>query len=295
MRNYQNFVGGEWVAADAAFDDFNPYTGEVMAQAPAGTRTDAAAAVTAASEAFPSWSNGAPEERQRIFLRAADLLEARREELLGTLTAETGAGAVFGAFQLQRAVGELRLASAWAYQPRGEVIPSDSPNSAHMAIRRPLGVVVGLSPWNGALALAWRTVVAPLAFGNTVVLKPSEFAPLSAGLQIAEVLEEAGLPGGVINVVSAAPGDAGPIADEFFENDTVRCITFTGSARTGRMLAERAGRYLKRIVLELGGYNPLIVLADADLSYAVEATTFGAFFHQGQICMNARKAIVERG
>jgi acyl-CoA reductase-like NAD-dependent aldehyde dehydrogenase len=127
-----------------------------------------------------------------------------------------------------------------------------------------------------------------------VVLKPSEEAPVSAGLIVAEILDEAGFPPGVVNVVTHAPGDAVPIADEFFERDEVRCINFTGSSATGRILAERAGRALKRCVLELGGYNPLIVLADADLDYAVEATTFAAFFHQGQICMSARKVLVER-
>jgi acyl-CoA reductase-like NAD-dependent aldehyde dehydrogenase len=137
-------------------------------------------------------------------------------------------------------------------------------------------------------------VVNPVAFGNTVVLKPSEEAPVTAGLLIPEIMAEAGFPDGVINVVTHAPGEAVPIADEFFERPEVRCINFTGSSATGRILAERAGRHLKRCVLELGGYNPLIVLADADLDYAVEATAFAAFFHQGQICMNARKVLVER-
>jgi acyl-CoA reductase-like NAD-dependent aldehyde dehydrogenase len=137
-------------------------------------------------------------------------------------------------------------------------------------------------------------VVNPVAFGNTVVLKPSEEAPVSAGLLLPEIMAEAGFPAGVVNVVTHAPGEAVPIADEFFERPEVRCINFTGSSATGRLLAERAGRHLKRCVLELGGYNPLIVLADADLDYAVEAATFAAFFHQGQICMNARKVIIER-
>lgn len=282
VGTYRNYVGGQWTDAGAHFDDLNPYSGELVAQAPAGTRADAAAAVTAARDAFAEWSVTPPEVRQRIFLKAADLMEARREDLLGTLAAETGASAGFGGFQLKRAVSELRQAAGWVYQPKGELIPSDSPGATHMAVRRPLGVVAGFSPWNGALVLAWRTVVSPIAFGNTVVLKPSELAPLSAGLLVAEVMEEAGLPAGVLNVVAHAPGGAAEIADEFFENDAVRCINFTGSSRTGRMLAERAGATLKRIVL-----------ADVDLDYATEATAFGAFFHQGEICMNARKAIVE--
>jgi acyl-CoA reductase-like NAD-dependent aldehyde dehydrogenase len=291
---HRNFVGGRWIEADEHFDDLNPYSGELVARVPAGTGADAAAAVAAAREAFATWSRTAPEARMRVFLRAADILEARRDDLLATLAAETGASAGFGGFQLKRAVSELRQAAGWVYQPKGELIPSDSEGATHMAVRRPLGVVAGFSPWNGALVLAWRTVVAPIAFGNTVVLKPSELAPLSAGLLVAEVMEEAGLPAGVLNVVAHAPGGAAEIADVFFAEDAVRCINFTGSSRTGRMLAERAGAHLKRIVLELGGYNPLIVLADVDLDYAVEATAFGAFFHQGEICMNARKAIVEQ-
>jgi vanillin dehydrogenase len=187
----------------------------------------------------------------------------------------------------------LRQAANWGYLPAGEVIRSDMPGTFALALRKPLGVVAGISPWNGAHVLAWRTVVNPLAFGNTVVLKPSEEAPISAGLLVADIMAEAGFPDGTINVITHAPGDAVPIADEFFERPEVRCINFTGSSATGRILAERAGRALKRCVLELGGYNPLIVLADADLDYAVEATAFAAFFHSGQICMNARKVLVE--
>jgi acyl-CoA reductase-like NAD-dependent aldehyde dehydrogenase len=128
--------------------------------------------------------------------RRAGRAGARREDLLGTLAAETGASAGFGGFQLELSVSELRQAAGWVYQPTGEAIPSDSPGATHTAVRRPLGVVAGISPWNGALVLAWRTVVAPIAFGNTVVLKPSELAPLSAGLLVAEVMEEAAARGG---------------------------------------------------------------------------------------------------
>ena len=158
----------------------------------------------------------------------------------------------------------------------------------------PVGVVGAIAPWNAALILSARSIAAPLALGNTVVLKPSELSPVVGGLIWGEIFTEAGLPPGVLNIVTHAPGEAGPIGDELVENPHVRELNFTGSTETGRKLAEAAGRNLKRIVLELGGYNPLIVLADADLEYAVNATTFGAFLHQGQICMSARKIIVER-
>ncbi len=133
-----------------------------------------------------------------------------------------------------------------------------------------------------------------MAFGNTVVIKPSEEAPVSAGLLHADIAAEAGFPPGSLNVVAHAPGDAGAIADVFMASPAVRCINFTGSAATARILAEQAGRALKPIVLELGGYNPMIVLSDADLTHAVNATVFGAFFHQGQVCLCTRKVLVER-
>jgi acyl-CoA reductase-like NAD-dependent aldehyde dehydrogenase len=163
-----------------------------------------------------------------------------------------------------------------------------------MGIRRPVGVVGAIAPWNAALILSARSIAAPLVLGNTVVAKPSEESPLSGGLLWGEVFGEAGLPDGALNVVTHGPGRAGPIGDELVENARVRRINLTGSTATGRKLAEAAGRHLKRVVLELGGYNPLIVLADADVGYAVNAAAFGAFLHQGQICMSARRIIVDR-
>jgi acyl-CoA reductase-like NAD-dependent aldehyde dehydrogenase len=295
MREYQQYIGGQWTrsGADRMFDDLDPYRGTVMARVPAGTRADAARAVDAAAAAFPAWAAMPPTQKQTLFLKAADIVERRADEIKALLALETGCAGGFAGFQILTATRLLRQASNWGYLPAGEVIRSDIPDTFALALRKPIGVVAGISPWNGAHVLAWRTVVNPLAFGNTMVLKPSEEAPVSAGLLVAEVLEEAGFPAGVLNVVTHAPGEAVPIADEFFERPEVRCINFTGSSATGRILAERAGRALKRCVLELGGYNPLIVLADADLDYAVEATAFAAFFHSGQICMNARKVLVE--
>jgi acyl-CoA reductase-like NAD-dependent aldehyde dehydrogenase len=163
-----------------------------------------------------------------------------------------------------------------------------------MGVRKPVGVVGAIAPWNAALILSARSIAAPLALGNTVVLKPSEWSPVSGGLLWGEIFAEAGLPDGVLNVVTHAPGQAAPIGDELVTHPAVRRLNFTGSTNVGRKLAEAAGRNLKRVVLELGGYNPMIVLADADMDYAVDATAFGAFLHQGQICMSARKVFVER-
>ena len=222
------------------------------------------------------------------------MLEGRRDEVLDLLARETGCTFGFGMFQLGFVPGLLRQAAAIAYSPIGTVIPSDHPGTLAMGLRRPVGVVAAIAPWNAALILSARSIASPLALGNTVVLKPSEWSPIVGGTIWGEIFAEAGLPDGVLNVVTHAPGAAAPIGDVFTSHPAVRRINFTGSTRTGRLLAEAAGRNLKRVVLELGGYNPLLVLADADLDYAVNAAAFGAFLHQGQICMSARKVIVER-
>jgi acyl-CoA reductase-like NAD-dependent aldehyde dehydrogenase len=291
----RQFIGGEWVdAADGrTFESLDPFTGEVVADVAAGGREDTARAVDAALAAFPAWSQTPPGVRQGIFLKAADALEARHDEVVSLLARETGCTFGFGMFQLHFVPGLLRQAAALAYAPLGEVIPSDTGAFA-MGLRRPVGVVGAIAPWNAALILSARSIAAPLALGNTVVLKPSEHSPLAGGLLWGEIFTEAGLPPGVLNIVTHAPGEAGPIGDELVESPHVRRLNFTGSTETGRKLAEAAGRNLKRILLELGGYNPLIVLADADLEYAVDAAAFGAFLHQGQICMSARRILVER-
>ncbi len=290
-----HFIDGRWSEGGGrTFADYNPYDGAVFAEVAAGGAREAEAAVAAADAAFPAWAAMPPSQRQRLFLRAADVVERRAKDIVALMAAETGSGGAFSMFQVKWAADLLRQSASWGYLPVGDVLPSDTPGRFAMAVRKPLGVVAGFTPWNGAFSLAWRTVVLPMVFGNTVVLKPSEEAPLSAGLLIAEILDEADFPAGVLNVVAHAPGEAAAIADVFFASPAVRSINFTGSSATGRMLAARAGQALKRIVLELGGYNPLLVLRDADLENAVNTTTFSAFFHQGQICMNARKVLVER-
>lgn len=295
IQHTTHFIDGRWLpAGQRSFPDYNPYDGTVVAQIAAGGRAEAEEAVAAARRAFPAWASMSPGERQRLFLAAAQVVERRGDQIVRVLALETGTSAAFARFQIKWVIELMIQAGGWGYRPVGELLRSDTLGRMAMAVRKPLGVVAGFAPWNAAFSLAWRTVLLPMAFGNTVVLKPSEEAPLSAGLLLAEILEDAGFPPGVLNVVTHAPGDAAAVADVFFESDAVRSINFTGSSATGRMLAEKAGRALKRIVLELGGYNHLIVLRDADLAQAVATTAFGAFFHQGQICMNTRKVLIER-
>ena len=292
---YRQFVGGEWVAAaeGATYEDLDPFTGEVVANVPAGGRADADRAIEAAAAAFPAWSQTPPAERQRIFLKAADILESRTEEVVAMLARETGSSFGFGMFQCMFVPNLFRQAAALAYAPLGQIIPSDTGAFA-MGLRRPVGVVGAFAPWNAALILSARSIAAPLALGNTVVLKPSEWSPWTGGLLWGEILTEAGMPAGVLDIVTHAPGEAPPVANAIIEHPAVRRLNFTGSSQVGRLIAEAAGRQLKRVVLELGGHNPLIVLGDADLDYAVNASAFGSYLHQGQICMSTRRIYVER-
>jgi len=294
-QEYRQYIGGDWVAANdgGTYDDTDPFTGDVFATVAAGGEDDARRAVDAAATAFPAWSLTPPAERQRIFLKAADLLEARQMEIVESLARETGCSFGFGMFQTIFVPNLFRQAAALAYAPLGQVIPSDTGAFA-MGIRKPVGVVGAFAPWNAALILSARSIAAPLALGNAVVLKPSEWSPFSGGLLWGEIFAEAGLPAGVLNVVTHAPGAAGPIGDVLIEHPAVRRLNFTGSSAVGRIIAEAAGRQLKRVVLELGGHNPLIVLDDADLEYAVNASAFGSYLHQGQICMSTRRIYVER-
>jgi acyl-CoA reductase-like NAD-dependent aldehyde dehydrogenase len=291
----KQLIGGAWIAAanGRTFEDADPFTGEVVLTAPAGDAADANAAIEAASAAFAGWRATPPAERQRIFLAAADLLEARRDEVVSMLARETGSTFGFAMFQSLFVPNLFRQTAALAYAPLGEIIPSDTGAFA-MGIRRPAGVVGAFAPWNAALILSARSIAAPLALGNTVVLKPSEWSPWCGGLLWGEIFAEAGMPDGVLNIVTHAPGEAEPISAALIEHPAVRRLNFTGSSAVGRIIAEAAGRQLKRVVLELGGYNPLIVLADADLEYAVNASAFGSFLHQGQICMSTRRIVVER-
>ena len=293
-REYKMYIDGEWTDAldHGTYEDMDPFGGEPFARVAAGQRTDAKRAVDAAAAAFDSWSETLPAERQALFLRAAEILEKKQSELVEVLSRETGCTFGFAMFQTSFTPGLLREAAAQVHQPQGEIIPSDLPGSFNMAIRQPVGVVAGIAPWNAPLILSLRSVCMPMAYGNTVVLKPSTESAVAGGIALAEVFHEAGFPKGVFNLVINAPGQSGALGDEFIENKKVRRINFTGSSQVGRSLAEKAGKHLKRVALELGGQNPMLVLDDADLEAAVNAAAFGAFLHQGQICMSTRRVII---
>jgi acyl-CoA reductase-like NAD-dependent aldehyde dehydrogenase len=187
----------------------------------------------------------------------------------------------------------LREAASMTTQIAGEVIPSDKPGCIAMAVRQPAGVVLSIAPWNAPVILGVRALALPLACGNTVILKASEICPGTHRL-IAECLRDAGLPPGVLNVITNAPEDAPTLIEALIAHPAVRRINFTGSTRVGRIIAQIAAKYLKPALLELGGKAPLVVLDDADIDAAVAAAAFGAFMNQGQICMSTERIVLDQ-
>jgi len=290
------YIDGKWVQSSSGktFEDHNPFTGDVYANVPAGNAEDARSAIDAAKAAFPEWAATPPAAKRQIFLKAADVMESRQDDLVKAMMEEVGGTIGISMFQMGFVPGLFRMAASAAYDVKGEVIPADHANSFFMAIRQPAGVVACFAPFNVPYILGSRSFTLPIAYGNTAVLKPSEEAPLTGGLLLAEIFDEAGLPPGVLNVVTSTREAAEEIGDEMISNPAVRRISFTGSTEVGRVVAEKAGRNLKRAVLELGGKDPLIILGDADIDYAIDAAAWGAFLHQGEICMSTERIIVEK-
>ena len=279
------------IISERTFDRLNPVTGEVATSAPAATVEDAKAAVDRAAAAFPIWSAMGPNARRAALTRAADGLEAKAGEFVEAMMGEIGATQGWAGFNLSLAVGIVREAAAMTTQIGGEVIPSDKPGCIAMALREPVGVMLGIAPWNAPIILGVRAIAMPLACGNTVVLKASEQCPRTHSL-IAEAFAEAGLPDGAVSIVTNAPADAAAIVGALIDHPEVKRINFTGSSHVGRIIARRAAEHFKPVLLELGGKAPLIVLDDADLDEAVKAAAFGAFMNSGQICMSTERIIV---
>jgi benzaldehyde dehydrogenase (NAD) len=287
-------IDGKAVPATSgrAFERRNPLDGSVASRAAAATPDDARAAVDAAAHAFPAWSQTPPAKRRELLVKGAHALEARAADFTAAMSAETGASAIWAGFNVHLAADMLIEAAALTTQISGEVIPSNVPGSLAMAVRQPAGVVLGMAPWNAPVILATRAIAVPLACGNTVVLKGSELCPRTHGLIIA-VLQEAGLPEGVVNFVTNAPEDAAEVVAAMVAHPAVRRVNFTGSTHVGRIIAKLCAEHLKPAVLELGGKAPALVLDDADLDAAVAGIAFGAFANSGQICMSTERIVVD--
>jgi vanillin dehydrogenase len=289
-------IGGRSVPASSGklTDDVSPWTGQVYARVAAGTAEDITRAADAAEAAFAGWSKMGAFERREIFLRAADVMAGRGEEAIAALAGETGASRLFSQYNVALCTQVLREAAAAVTRPMGELLPTSVTGAYSIAQRVPFGVVGAISPWNAPLVLGIRSIAIPLAVGNTVVMKPSEDAPITCGLLLADVLAEAGLPPGALNVVTNDLADAGDVVAALIAEPRVRMVNFTGSTNVGRIIGAQAAQQLKPAVLELGGKNPLIVLEDADLDLAVDASLFGAFMNSGQICMCTDRVIIHQ-
>lgn len=288
------YIGGEAVEASggAIVERRNPVTGEVVTKAAAASIADAKAAADAAQKAFPAWSSVGPGERRRRLELAGELIESRRTEFVECMMRETGATSGWSHFNVQEGIRMLREAAAMVTQIHGQVIPSDIPGNMSMAVRQPVGVCLGIAPWNSPIILGCRAIAMPLACGNTVILKASEFCP-GLHIMIGQAMHDAGFDGGIVNVITNAPTDAPVIVDTLIAHPAVKRINFTGSSRVGRIIAEKAAHLLKPVLLELGGKSPLLVLDDADIDEAVNAAVFGAFMNQGQICMSTERIVVD--
>ncbi len=273
------------------FERINPITHEPASRARAMSPAEAGAIADRAAASVNVWSEMGPNARRALLTRAAAALEARKDEFVRAMMAETGATAGWALFNLTLAAGMAREAAALTTRIGGQVIPSDKPGCVALAIRQPVGVVLGIAPWNAPIILGVRAIATPLACGNPVILKASEICPRTHAL-IIEAFAESGFPEGVVNLVTNAPQDAGEVVGALIDHPAVRRINFTGSTAVGKLIARRAAEHLKPCLLELGGKAPLIVLEDADLDEAAKAAAFGAFMNQGQICMSTERIIV---
>ena len=239
------------------FERLNPMTGEVASTARAMTVAEAAAVAERADAAFPAWSATGPSARRALLTKAADALQAKAPAFVAAMMAETGSTQGWAMFNVSLAADVIREAAALTTQIGGEVIPSDRPGCLAMALREPVGVMLGIAPWNGPVVLGVRALAVPLACGNTVILKASETCPRTHQL-IVEAFEEAGFPDGVVNIVTNAPADAEEVVGALIDHPAVRRINFTGSTAVGRVVAQRAAAHLKPVLLELGGKAPFV-------------------------------------
>jgi benzaldehyde dehydrogenase (NAD) len=277
-----------WVDAPETIDTIEPATGEVLGTVGVGNTAAVAAAAKSAARAQREWAAIPMSERVAIVRRAGDLLERHREEISGWMVRESGCIPPKAGVEISASIGQLEQAAALISHPLGHVLPSMTPGRTSTARRVPIGVVGVITPWNFPIVLAMRSLGPALALGNAVVLKGDPNTPVTGGVLIARLFEEAGLPEGVLHVL----GGGAEVGQALVADPNVRMISFTGSTRTGRLVGEAAGRGLKRIVLEMGGNSPLIVLDDADIAAASSAGAWGSFLHQGQICLAVSRHLV---
>lgn len=289
MKKDQMYIGGQWVDAVSGktFDDINPYTGEVYAQVPKAGLEDVDRVMAAAYEARKEWASMPPTVRAQFIFKATQILQENTQEFAEVLTNEGGSTFGKAMFEISQTIDLLNTAAADSKRVLGETYHSD-PTKLSMSLRKPRGTIVSFAPWNFPLILAMYKVAYALATGNTVVLKPSSETPVS-GIKIAELFDKAGVPAGVMNVITG-PGDV--LGDALIDDKRCSFVAITGETNTCRHVAQRAAANLKEYYLEMGGKNPLIIMDDADIDYAVKVAAFSAYLHQGEICMSVDRIIV---
>ncbi|MDO0926463.1 aldehyde dehydrogenase family protein [Streptomyces sp. TG1A-8] len=289
----QQYIDGEWRPGTGSWDviDFNPYDDEKLASITVATVDEVDQAYRSAARAQKQWAATNPYTRRAVFERALGLIEEREPEIADLIVAELGGTRVKAGFELHLVKEFLRESAHLALRPEGRILPSPADGKENRVYRVPVGVVGVISSFNFPLLLSVKSVAPALALGNGVVLKPHQHTPIAGGTLVAKIFEEAGLPGGLLNVVVT---DIAEIGDAFIEHPVPKVISFTGSDRVGRHVATVCAAHFKRSVLELGGNSALVVLDDADVDYAVDAAVFSRFVHQGQVCMAANRVLVDR-
>ncbi len=289
MERYKMYIGGEWVdsASGKTREVLYPYTLEALWEVPEGVEEDVDRAVGAALKAWESWATKRITERIDYLRAALKLLEGKREEMAEITVKEGGHTISVARWFFDSALTRFRAAIEAAPQFYGETIPS-STGRFSFTIKQPVGVVGAIVPWNVPLTMAIVKIAPALLMGNTLVLKPSAETPISA-LELAKIFEVVNLPEGVLNVVT---GSGSVVGRRLVEHPEVSKISFTGGTATGRDIAERAGRTLKKLTLELGGSDPVIICEDADIDWATDAVVYGRFYHQGQICISSKRVIL---
>lgn len=290
------YIAGQWRPgrAGTTLADLNPYNQTLLTEIAEASRDDLDAAYRSAAEAQRGWERLLPGERAAVMYRAVEIIDRRHAEIVNWLIAESGSTRMKAEMEWGAVRACTLAAAAMPARVTGRILPIDIPGKESRVYRRPLGVVAVISPWNFPMHLSNRTIAPALAVGNGVVVKPAEDTPVTGGLLLASIYEEAGLPPGLLNIVV---GEVSEIGDAFTLHPTPKFVSFTGSTRVGRHIGELAmtGPTLKRVGLELGGNAPCVVLDDADLDRAVSGAIVGRFLHQGQICMSTNRIIVEAG
>ena len=291
MEEFKLFAGGEWIKTESGrvIEDINPADGSVCALVHTAGPKELEKAISAAVEAQKEWAKIGPEDKEKMLLKAADILEKSADKYALLFSQESGSVLMKARGEIVNSANIIRSAAGEIRRIPGGVIPAEGAGEFSCWIRQPLGVVAGISPFNFPVVLAITKAAYALAAGNAFILKPSSDTPVS-GVIISEAFDGAGLPKGLF---SCLPGKGSEIGDKLIEDPRIAMITFTGSTKVGRQLAVKAAQNRKRITLEMGGKNPMIVLKDADMDQAVNTALFGAYYHQGQVCMATGRIIVE--